>query len=150
MRFVPADGAARPLGKAEMAELLEQPNIMRIAVIDFRDGTPLVHPVWHYFEGNKFFVAVDRDGTKAQSLRKNPSVYFLVDVDPEDGPPRGVRGKGTAKVVDDPEYATEVTRRNILRYIGSLEGKAAQKLLKVGKSSSVVEITPSYMASWKF
>jgi hypothetical protein len=53
-------------------------------------------------------------------------------------------------VVDDAEYATRVTVRNIIRYLGSLDGKAAQKIKETGKESCVLEITPLYIASWKF
>ena len=150
MRFTLADRTARPLGKNELAEFLDKPNILRIAIIDFRDDAPLVHPVWYYYKDGRFFAAVDRDGIKAQSLRKNPNVYFLVDINPDDGPPRGVRGKGTAIVIDDPEYATKVTSHNILRYRGLLDDVVGQKLIEMGKGSSVIEITPLYMATWKF
>ena len=150
MRFTLADRTAKPLEEGEVSELLNQPNILRLAMVDVRDGTPLVHPVWYYFEDGKFFVSVDRDGVKAHSLRKNPNVYFLVDIVTDDAPPRGVRGKGIARVTDDPEYATRVTTHNVLRYLGSVDGAVAEKLIKMGKNSSVVEITPRYIATWKF
>jgi len=150
MKFKLADMTAKPFEKNELEEFLDQPNILRIAMIDFRDGSPLVHPVWYYYNNGRLFSAVDRDGVKAQSLRKNPNVYFLVDTSPDDGPPRGVRGKGTAAIIDDPEYATKVTSRNILRYLGSLDNSVGQRLIEMGKSSSVIEVTPSYMATWKF
>lgn len=150
LRFTLADRAAKPLDEGELSDLLNKPNILRLAMIDARDGMPLVHPVWYYYKDWKFFAAVDRDGAKARSLRKNPNVYFLVDIDPDDSPPRGVRGKGVAQVIDDPDYATKVTAHNVLRYLGSLEGKVAQKLIEMSKDSSVVEITPRYMATWKF
>jgi hypothetical protein len=71
-------------------------------------------------------------------------------VDTDNRPPAGVRGKGTAKVIDDAEYATRVTIRNISRYIGSLDGKVAQDLIEIAKSSSVIEISPKYIASWSY
>ena len=95
-------------------------------------------------------MTIDRDGRKAQSLHKNPIVYFLIDIDPDDGPPRGVRGKGFARVIDDPEYAKKVTTHNVLRYLGSIDSKVAQKLIEMTKSSCVVEVTPRYLATWKF
>ncbi|TLY10360.1 MAG: pyridoxamine 5'-phosphate oxidase family protein [Thaumarchaeota archaeon] len=150
LRFTLADRNAKPLEDGEMSELLNQPNILRLAMVDIRDGMPLVHPVWYYYEDGKFFASVDRDGVKAHSLRKNPNVYFLVDIDPDDAPPRGARGKGIAKVIDDPEYATRVTTHNVLRYLGSVDGAVSEKLIEMGKDSSVVEITPRYMATWKF
>ena len=150
LKFTLADKMAKPLEKEELVALLDQPNILRIAMIDVRDGVPLVHPVWYYYKDGKFFAAVDKNGVKAQSLRKNPNVYFLVDIDPDKGPPLGVRGKGVAKVLDDSDYATKVTVHNVLRYRGSLDDAVTQRLIEMGKSSSVIEITPLYMATWKF
>jgi nitroimidazol reductase NimA-like FMN-containing flavoprotein (pyridoxamine 5'-phosphate oxidase superfamily) len=151
LKFKLADKKARTLEREELATLLNQPNILRIAMIDFRDGAPLVHPVWYYYNDGKFFTAVDKNGVKARSLRKNQNVYFLIDIEStKDGPPYGVRGKGTAKVVDDSDYATKVTVHNILRYLGSLDDAVAQNLIEVGKNSSLIEITPLYMATWKF
>jgi nitroimidazol reductase NimA-like FMN-containing flavoprotein (pyridoxamine 5'-phosphate oxidase superfamily) len=150
LRFTLADRTARPLEEGEMTDLLNKPNILRLAMVDARDNMPLVHPVWYYYKDAKFFASVNRDGVKAQSLRKNPNVYFLVDIDPHDGPPRGVRGKGVARVIDDLDYATKVTTHNVLRYLGSVDGQVAQKLIEMGKDSCVIEIRPRYMATWKF
>lgn len=150
MRFTLADRNAKPLEEAELTNLLNKPSILRLAMVDARDNMPLVHPVWYYHEHGKFLASVDTDGVKARSLRKNPNIYFLVDIAPDDGPPRGVRGKGTARVIDEPDYATKVTTHNVLRYLGSVDGQVVQKLIKMGKDSSVIEITPRYMATWKF
>jgi nitroimidazol reductase NimA-like FMN-containing flavoprotein (pyridoxamine 5'-phosphate oxidase superfamily) len=134
----------------ELEKFLAQPHIMRIALIDASDGTPIVHPVWYYFENEKFFIATDREGKKAKSLRKNPAMYFLIDLDPVDDPPRGVRGRATATVVDDADYATRVTQRNIDRYLGSPRGKTARRILEMGRESCVLEVSPIYMATWKY
>lgn len=90
------------------------------------------------------------ESTKARALRKNSAVYFLVDESPKGGPTRGVRGKGTAKIVNSPVYGTEVTKRNVKKYLGNLRSKAAKVVLEMGPDSCVLEITPSYMAAWKF
>jgi nitroimidazol reductase NimA-like FMN-containing flavoprotein (pyridoxamine 5'-phosphate oxidase superfamily) len=150
LKFTLADRTAKPLEQGELTDMLNKPNILRLAMVDVRDSMPLVHPMWYYYKDGKFFASVDRDGVKAQSLRKNPNVYFLVDIDHDDGPPRGVRGKGVARVIDDPDYATKVTTHNVLRYLGSVDGNVAQKLIEMGKESCVIEITPRYMATWKF
>ncbi|MGH9992105.1 MAG: pyridoxamine 5'-phosphate oxidase family protein [Nitrososphaera sp.] len=150
MEYKLADRTAKAMEEKEILELLNLPRILRIALVDVRDGMPIVHPVWYYYEDEKFYVSTDSNGAKARSLRKNPNVYFLVDVDPDRGPPYGVRGKGKAKVIDSPEFATKVTVRNILRYLGSLDGQVAQSLIEMGKNSSVIEITPHYIASWKY
>jgi nitroimidazol reductase NimA-like FMN-containing flavoprotein (pyridoxamine 5'-phosphate oxidase superfamily) len=149
LKLVLADPHARPLSQREVVRLLARPNILRLAYID-DDGGPVVHPVWYYFSKGRFFVATDVSGAKARALRKNPVVYFLVDESPKGGPTRGVRGKGTAKVVDDAGYATRVTRRNVKKYFGTLTSRAAKMVLEMGPDSCVLEITPSYMAAWKF
>jgi nitroimidazol reductase NimA-like FMN-containing flavoprotein (pyridoxamine 5'-phosphate oxidase superfamily) len=149
LELVLADRHAIPLSKREVARLLARPNILRLAYLDER-GEPVAHPVWYYYSRGKFFVATDIESAKARVLRKNSHVYFLVDESPKGGPTCGVRGKGAAKVVDDPTYATRVTRRNVKRYLGTLRSKAARMVLEMGPDSSVIEITPRYMATWKF
>lgn len=133
----------------EIEYFLEQPHILRLAFTDERDNGPAVHPVWYYYKNDKLYVATDRKGIKARSIRKHSRVYFLVDVAGA-GPPRGIRGKATAVVVDDKGYAMEVTKRNITRYLGSLEGKAAKEIMEEAVDSCVIEITPMYIATWKY
>jgi hypothetical protein len=96
-----------------------------------------------------FFVAIDSKGQKAKSLRKNPALYFLIEPGPPNGPPLGVRGNAKEDVVDDPDYATKVTVLNIHRYLGSPKGNAAKEIKETARESSV-EITPLYLATWKF
>ena len=97
-----------------------------------------------YFNDEKFYAVSNTGGIKIQSLKKNPDVYFLVDV-----ADRGVRGKARAKVIDDPSYAKEITARNLTRYLGSLDSPEAKERLEFSKNYSAIEITPVYMASWK-
>ena len=149
LNFVLADRHARPLSKREISQLLARPNILRIAYLDER-GDPIAHPVWYYYSGGKFLLAVDRVGKKAKLLRKNPAVYFLVDESSGKKGTLGLRGKGIARVIDDPLYATRVTRRNVKRYLGKLQSKTAKAILAMGPDSCVIEITPSYLATWKF
>ena len=150
MEYRLADKSGRRMSRAELAAFLAQPRIMRIALCDYHDSHPIVHPVWYHYEKGKFLVATDSAGKKARALRKNPALYFLVDSDFGDGPPRGVRGRARARVVDDPDYATNVTRVNVIHYLGSAHSKSARKIIARGKMSSVIEITPLYMATWKF
>lgn len=149
LNFVLADRHARPLLKREVSQLLARPNILRIAYLD-EMGDPIAHPVWYYYRGDKFLVATDREGRKAKVLQKNPVVYFLVDESSREKGTLGLRGKGIAKVIDDPLYATRVTRRNVKRYLGKLQSKTAKGILAMGPDSCVIEITPCYLATWKF
>ena len=149
LNFVLADRHARPLSKREVSQLLARPNILRIAYLD-EMGAPITHPVWYYYSGGKFLVATDREGRKAKVLQKNPVIYFLIDESSREKGTFGLRGKGIARVIDDPLYATRVTRRNVKRYLGKLQSKTAKAILAMGPDSCVIEITPSYLATWKF
>jgi nitroimidazol reductase NimA-like FMN-containing flavoprotein (pyridoxamine 5'-phosphate oxidase superfamily) len=144
MEYRLADPELKQMDKNEVSELLNQPIYLRVAMINAKDGSPLVHPIWYYFDDEKFYAVSNTSGIKIQSLKKNPDVYFLVDV-----ADRGVRGKARAKVIDDPSYAKEVTARNLTRYLGSLDSPEAKERLEFSKNYSAIEITPVYMASWK-
>ena len=148
MKFTLADKAAKPLDPHEIEAVLAGPNILRLGLIDEHDGLPVVHPVWFYYENEMLFIATDTGGLKARSLRKNPNVYFVVDI--VQGPPMGVRGKGTARVNDDHSYATEVTKKCVLKYLGTAESEAAKRIIEMGRNSSVIEIVPRYIATWKY
>ena len=87
-----ADPELKPLQEEEVTELLNQPIYLRLAMINTRDGTPLVHPIWYNYRDGKFLAVSNRNGNKVQSLRKNPEVYFLVDI-----ADRGVRGRTVPK-----------------------------------------------------
>lgn len=144
MEYRLADPELKQMDKNEVSELLNQPIYLRVAMINAKDGSPLVHPIWYYFDDEKFYAVSNTAGIKVQSLKKNPDVYFLVDVTD-----RGVRGKARAKVIDDPTYAKEITARNLTRYLGSLDSPEAKERLEFSKNYSAIEITPVYMASWK-
>ena len=139
-----ADPELKKMDKNEVSELLNQPIYLRVAMINAKDGSPLVHPIWYYFDDEKFYAVSNIRGIKVQSLKKNPDVYFLVDTTD-----RGVRGKARAKVIDDPSYAKEITSRNLTRYLGSLDSPEAKERLEFSKNYGAIEITPVYMASWK-
>jgi hypothetical protein len=38
----------------------------------------------------------------------------------------------------------------VKRYLGKLQGKTAKAILAMGPDSCIIEITPSYLATWKF
>ncbi len=114
-------------------------------MINERDGTPLVHPLFYNYKDGKFFAVSNKNGTKIRSLKRNPEVYFLVDT-----ADRGVRGRASAKVIDDFDYATEITAQNLERYMGSLDSPEAKDRLAIAKEHySAIEITPHFFATWK-
>ena len=71
MEFRLADPELKPLEEEDVTELLNQPVYLRVAMINSRDGTPLVHPIWYYYENEKFFAVSSKDGTKIRSLKNS-------------------------------------------------------------------------------
>jgi nitroimidazol reductase NimA-like FMN-containing flavoprotein (pyridoxamine 5'-phosphate oxidase superfamily) len=139
-----ADPELKEMDRNEVSDLLNQPIYLRLAMINAKDGSPLVHPIWYYYDEEKFYAVSNTMGVKVRSLKKNPDVYFLVDVTD-----RGVRGRAKAKVIDDPSYAKEITAHNLTRYLGSVDSPEAKERLEISKNYSAIEIAPDYMASWK-
>ena len=145
MKLRLADPEMKPLQEEEVIELLNQPIYLRVAMINARDGSPLVHPMWYNYNDGKFFAVSNRNGTKIQSLKKHPEVYYLVDITD-----RGVRGRASAKVIDNSDYATKITAQNLERYMGSADSPEAKERLALAKEHySAIEITPHFIATWK-
>ena len=144
MKLRNADPEFKPLDEGEITELLNQSIYLLVAMINERDGTPLVHPMWYHYKDEKFFAVSNMEGTKVRSLKKNPEVYFLVDVTD-----RGVRGRAR-KVIDDSEYAVKILTQNLMRYVGSIDSPEAKDRIEIAKNHySAIEITPLFMATWK-
>lgn len=140
-----ADPELKLLREEEVIKLLNQPIYLRVAMNNAHDGTPLVHPIWYNYKDGKFFAVSNRNGTKVRSLRKNPEIYFLVDI-----ADRGIRGRASVKVIDDYDYAAKITAENLVRYMGSVDSPEAKDRLAMAKDHySVIEITPHFIATWK-
>lgn len=150
MNIVAADPKARALSEDEVAALLEEPLLLRLGVID-EGGWPLVHPVWHLFEGGVFRLLVDKTSVKARVLRATPRAYFTVDT-AAGGHARGVRGRASARVVDDVALAVDVCRKELIKYMGATEGGFAEEMLGGARSGamSVVELTPLRFAAFSY
>jgi hypothetical protein len=143
MNIVAADPKARVLSEGEVLALLGEPIFLRLGMVD-EDGWPLVHPVWHLFEGGVFRLVVGKTSHKANVLRANRRAYFTVDTG-SGVHARGVRGRATVRVIDDDVNLTiDVCRKELLRYTGTDQGAFAQEMLKWAGSGemSVVELTP--------
>lgn len=130
--------------------LRNEPLLMRIGVIDAH-GYPLVHPVWFIYENEKFLLVSERNSGKVKILQKNNKVYFVVDKVKKETGPSGVRGRGEAKIVDDAKYTQEVMRKQLLRYMGSLEEPVAKQMMESAKTGMVViEVHPKFLGTWRY
>jgi hypothetical protein len=144
MKIVAVDPEARVLAADEIVQLLAEPILMRLGMVDAR-GWPLVQPVWHVFEDGLFRVAVGKDSHKAKVLRASPRAYFAVDTGGDYGATRGVRGRADVRVVDgNVDLAEDVTRKGLLKYTRTDTSSHATDMLGWARAGdmAVLELTP--------
>ena len=111
-------------------------------------GEPNVHPVWYLYENGKLYVETEKNAKKVKNLRKKKAAYFCID--DETMPYKGVRGKGDARIIEEPKQILPIAEKIMLKYTGSLDNKIAKFLLDGVRSgfSAVIEIAPRYYATW--
>ena len=115
------------------------------------DGTPMIHPVWYYFEpGNtKLYFYTGPTLKKARNIKARSQVYF--DVDSDRWPYAGVKGKGKARLLTDNREALSFASKILAKYVKKGHPLARTALKRVRSGGYVVfEITPVYFTSWDY
>ena len=124
---------------------------MQIGTIDDK-GDPNIHPVWFNYDKDreKFLIITPIATKKIKNLLNKPNVYFSVD--DTNFPYKGVKGKGTATVVEDPVRTVPETKKIYMKYLGTLDHPIPRMILEsVQKGNHViVEIDPKYYSTWDF
>lgn len=96
------------------ADLVTRP-IVATLVTHMPNGYPQATPVWFSFDGQHIWVNTESSRRKAQNMRANPKVAFLI-VDPED-PYRYLEIRGDV-VEETTEGAVEHIHRLCASYFG--------------------------------
>jgi nitroimidazol reductase NimA-like FMN-containing flavoprotein (pyridoxamine 5'-phosphate oxidase superfamily) len=115
------------------------------------DGTPMIHPVWYYFDSakTKLYFYTEPALKKATNIMERSSVYF--DVDSDIWPYKGVKGKGRAKMVRAKGQALSLASKILAKYVRKGHPMTDAVLGKVKTGGYVIfEITPSYFTSWDY
>ena len=115
------------------------------------DGTPMIHPVWYYFDPakTKLYFYTEPALKKATNIKARSRVYF--DVDSDKWPYKGVKGKGRAKIVATKGEALAFAAKILARYVRKGQPMIESVLKKVRSGGYVVfEITPAYFTSWDY
>ncbi len=140
----------RILTEQEIIEFLtNSKKNLNLGTIDEKNE-PNVHPVWFLYENEKIYISTETKSKKLKNIQKNNTIYFSIDeTKPEF---KGVRGKGTAKILSSPETKTEITEKIIMKYTGSLDGKLAREIIDEVKTGAgaVIEIIPKFYSVWSF
>jgi nitroimidazol reductase NimA-like FMN-containing flavoprotein (pyridoxamine 5'-phosphate oxidase superfamily) len=151
MKIISAVISSPSMSKEEVDTFLEKKLNLQIGTIDDK-GDPNIHPVWFNYDKDreKFLIITPIATKKIKNLLNKPNVYFSVD--DTNFPYKGVKGKGTATVVEDPVRTVPETKKIYMKYLRTLDHPIPRMILEsVQKGNHViVEIDPKYYSTWDF
>ena len=157
MKVVNATYEIPGMTREETERFLESKLNLQLATIDEK-GEPNIQPVWFYYDKDeeKLLMTTSKLAKKTQNLQRRPTIYFSIDYenyDDENLPPRGVKGKGTATIVEgDPNRIIPQADRISVKYLGTLDHPVAKMITDGIKKGEIVlvEITPKFFCTWDY
>jgi len=138
------------LSHDEIQQFLADGKIpLRLATIG-GDGSPVIYPVWYHYAKDRLYLFSRKNARKMEDIVRNNTVYFSIDT--ETFPNKGVKGKGTAKMISDPSEGVPVVERMLEKYLGDTKSSYRKAMIEsVRKGSAVVvEIRPHYYTVWDY
>jgi hypothetical protein len=148
MKIIHANpGIGSVLSESQVMEFLITSKLnLRLGTIDDK-GEPNIHPVWYLFENGKLYVLTGKTAKKTQNIRNKSIVYFCID---EENPPKGVRGKAFATILEDKSQLISIVEKIAIKYTGDLENNIAKLLVGMAKEvpTVILELEPKYFATW--
>ncbi|HEY6949886.1 MAG TPA: pyridoxamine 5'-phosphate oxidase family protein [Nitrososphaeraceae archaeon] len=139
------------MNEDEISNFLESKLNLQLATIDAK-GDPIIQPVWFDYEkeSERFYIMTSKSSSKVKSIRSKPAIYFSIDDDSY--PYKGVKGKGTANIIDNLSSTVARAEKINLKYLGTLEHPTAKTLMEYAQNGKevLVEINPKYFSSWDF
>ena len=122
---------------------------LRLGTIDSK-GDPMIHPVWFHYANGRLYLMSDKETRKVRNIARKKTVYCSVDTDAT--PNKGVKGKGTAIIVNDIRTSVPISEKVVAKYLGDLGTSMSKRMVDgVRKGSEVlVEITPLYFSTWDY
>lgn len=142
-------GMSNSMNEVQVEKFLESRLNVQLATID-DTGEPVIQPLWFYYDkgAKKLYIETRKDSRKVRNILARPSVYFSID--DEDLPYKGVKGKGTVRVIQDVNANLKTAEKIDMKYLGTLDHPVAKMLLEnVRNGSSVVlELSPRFFSAW--
>jgi general stress protein 26 len=131
--------------------LKESRSTLNLGTIN-SDGSPTIHPVWYYFdpETMKIYFYTEPALKKAINIKERSGMVYF-DVDSDRWPYKGVKGRGSAKIISTQNMAVSFGKKILTRYVrkGTPLMKYAVDKIRAG-GYVIFEITPAYFTSWDF
>jgi PPOX class probable F420-dependent enzyme len=135
----------------EVEKLLESKLLLQIGTID-DEGDPNIQPVWFDYDKDreKLLIITPKAAKKVENLRSKPDVYFSID--DENFPYKGVKGKGTVTIIEDPQRTVPYGEKISMKYLGTLDHPVPKMILDSAKKGNhvVLEISPKFFSTWDF
>ncbi len=151
MKIFQATSEIPGMTSEEVDRFLESKLNLQLATID-EQGWPNIHPVWFYYDKNdgKLLLTTSKLAKKTQNLRDKPSVYFSID--DENSAPRGVKGRGTVTIIEDPVKTVSAGDKMSIKYLGTLDHTVAKMITEGAKRGEVIliEISPKFFSTWDY
>jgi general stress protein 26 len=151
MKIINATKEAPGLTKEEINKFLASKLMLQMSTID-EQGEPNIQPVWFSHDKNreKLLVTTAKISKKTKNLRNKPILYFSID----DGnfPYKGVKGKGLANIVEDPNRTVPEGDKISMKYLGTLDHPLAKMITENSKKGEnvIIEISPKFFSTWDF
>ena len=151
MKIVNATSEIPGMTKEEVDRFLESKLNLQLAAVD-KQGWPNIHPVWFYYDKSeeKLLITTSKFAKKTQNLRDKPNVYFSID--DETSAPKGIKGRGTATIIEDPSKTISVGDKASIKYLGTLDHPVAKMVTDGAKKGEVIliEISPKFFSTWNY
>jgi uncharacterized pyridoxamine 5'-phosphate oxidase family protein len=153
MKIISAHSAfSEPMTENETKHFLANSNnnlLMHIGTIDSKEEPNVTVTAFYFDERTeKIYVTTLRSSKKVQHLNNKNIISFCID-DPN-VPYKGVRGKGTVKLLEDIQQNVQFAKKFLMKLTGNLDNPVAKLLLgEIEKGDEIVlEITPRYFSTW--
>ncbi len=143
-------GFGKPLNEQQVREFLGKAKLnLQLGTIDEK-GEPNIHPIWYAYEDDKIYVVTPKKSKKAKNALRQELVYFSID--DESFPYKGVKGKGTVKLLEDTDSNIKIAKKIITKYMGNLENDLAKWIINEIRqgNEAVLEIRPKFYSAWSF
>jgi nitroimidazol reductase NimA-like FMN-containing flavoprotein (pyridoxamine 5'-phosphate oxidase superfamily) len=155
MKVINATHEIPGMTREEAEKFLEGELNLQLATIDEKDE-PNIQPVWFYYDkdAGKLLLTTSKLAKKTRNLRRKSTIYFSIDDEnyQENRPPRGVKGKGIATIIEDPNRIVPKADEISMKYLGTLDHPVAKMITDGAKKGEVilVEISPKFFSTWDY
>ena len=151
MKIISAISGIPSMSEEQVGRFLENKLNLQFGTND-EEGDPNIQPVWFDYdkEREKLMIITAKMTKKVQNLRSRPNVYFSID--DENYPYKGVKGKGIATIIEDPNKTVPEAKKINMKYLGTLDHPIPKMILDSAQKGNhiVIEIDPKFFSTWDF